>query len=189
MPTSPNRPMPGPPPQSHLRRLCQWVRALVLLGALGQLAVIGSFWTSPEWIARAAPQMTDLPGHAISLDAQARWLGAATSLLPLAIGWYGLWQLWHLFGHYGRGQALTSAAQRPLRRFAWAVLLMAPAGPLFRAALGVVLTLGNPPGQRVLAIGVSSNDYLLLLVGLVLLAIATVMAEAVRAAEENRQFV
>lgn len=189
MPTPHHSALAGAPPQPQLRRLCQWVRALVLLGALGQWAVMGLFWTSPEWIAQAAPQMTDLAGQAITLDAQARWLGAAISLLPLAIGWYGLWQLWHLFGHYARGQALTATAQQPLRRFAWAVLLMAPAGPLFRAALGVVLTLGNPPGQRVLAIGVSSNDYLLLLVGLVLLAIATVMAEAVRAAEENRQFV
>lgn len=189
MPTSPRIAQAGSAPQPHLRRLCQWVRALVLLGALGQLAVLVSFWASPGWIARAAPQMTDLAGHAITLDAQARWLGAAVSLLPLALCWYGLWQLWHLFGHYARGQALTAAAQQPLRRFAWALLLMAPAGPLFRAALGVVFTLGNPPGQRVLALGISSNDYLLLLVGLVLLAIATVMAEAVRAAEENREFV
>lgn len=179
----------APLPQPHLRRLCQWVRALVLLGALAQAAVWGSFWSSPEWIAQSAPQMTDLAGHAITLDARARWLGAAVSLLPLALCWYGLWQLWRLFGHYARGQALTAIAQQPLRRFAWALLLMAPAGPLFRAALGVVFTLGNPPGQRVLAIGISSNDYLLLLVGLLLLAIATVMAEAVRAAEENRQFV
>ena len=185
----PTAPQPGPSPQPHLRRLCRWVRALVLLGALGQLAALSSFWASPEWIARAAPQMTDLAGQAITVDARARWLGAALSLLPLALCWYGLWQLWRLFGHYAQGRALTTLAQQPLRRFAWALLLMAPAGPLFRAALGVVLTLGNPPGQRVLAIGISSNDYLLFLLGLVLLAIATVMAEAVRAAEENREFV
>jgi hypothetical protein len=189
MPTSHPVVPAGTAPQPHLRRLCQWVRALVLLGAVAQLAVLWHFWASPEWIARAAPQMTDLAGHAITLDARARWLGAASSLLPLAIGWYGLWQLWRLFGHYARGLALTAAAQQSLRRFAWAVLLMAPAGPMFRAALGVVLTLGNPPGQRVLAIGISSNDYLLLLLGAVLLAIATVMAEAVRAVEENKQFV
>lgn len=186
MPTSPQ---PSPAAQPHLHRLCQWVRTLVLLGALGQLAALSSFWASPEWIMRAAPQMTDLAGQSITVDARARWLGAAISLLPLALCWYGLWQLWRLFGHYARGRALTALAQQPLRRFAWALLLMAPAGPLFRAALGVVLTLGNPPGQRVLALGISSNDYLLFLLGLVLLAIATVMAEAVRAAEENREFV
>ena len=189
MPTSHHIAAAGAARQARLRRLCLWVRALVLLGAIGQVAVLGSFWASPDWIARAAPQMTDLAGQAITLDARARWLGAAASLLPLALCWYGLWQLWQLFGHYARGQALTAEAQQPLQRFAWALLLMAPAGPLFRAALGVALTLGNPPGQRMLSIGISSNDYLLLLVGLVLLAIATVMAEAVRAAEENRQFV
>jgi hypothetical protein len=175
--------------QPHLRRLCRWVRALVLLGALGQLAALSVFWASPEWVAQAVPQMIDLAGQPLTLDARARWLGAAISLLPLALCWYGLWQLWRLFGHYAQGLALTAIAQLPLRRFAWALLLMAPAGPLFRAALGVALTLGNPPGQRVLAIGISANDYLLLLLGLVLLAIATVMAEAVRAAEENREFV
>jgi len=189
MPTSHHIAPAGTAPQPHLRRLCQWVRALVLLGTAGQVAALGSFWASPEWIARAVPQMTDLAGHAVTVDARARWLGATLSLLPLALCWYGLWQLWRLFGHYARGQALTAIAQQPLRRFAWALLLMAPAGPLFRAALGVVFTLGNPSGQRVLAIGISSNDYLLFLLGLVLLAIATVMADAVRAAEENRQFV
>ena len=55
--------------------------------------------------------------------------------------------------------------------------------------MSVVLTLGNPPGQRQLVIGLSWDDYLAVLLAVVLIAIATVMAEAVRVAEENEGFV
>jgi hypothetical protein len=172
-----------------LRRLCRVVRVLVVAGAVVQVAVLAWFWLSPDWVAQAAPQIANIAGRPIALDEQALWLGAAASLLPLGIGLYGLWQLWLLFGHYARGAALTQAAQRPLQRFAWAVLAGAVAGPVYRTVLGLVLTLGNPPGQRMLAIGLGSTDYLLVLLGAVLLAIATVMAQAVRVAEENREFV
>ena len=46
-----------------------------------------------------------------------------------------------------------------------------------------------PPGQKVLAIGISWHDYTFLLVGGVLLAVAWVMAEATRLAQEHAEFV
>jgi hypothetical protein len=49
--------------------------------------------------------------------------------------------------------------------------------------------MANPPGQKHLVIGLGSTDYLGLIVALTLLAIATVMRQAVGAAEENRGFV
>jgi hypothetical protein len=188
MPAFPAAPVLAPPPAS-LRRLCRLIRALVLLGALAQTAVLVGFWLSPGWVEQAAPQMAGIAGRPITLDERARWLGAAASLVPFGIGLYALWQLWRLFGHYGRGAALTEAAQQPLKRFAWAVLAGALAAPVFRTVLGLILTWSNPPGQRMLSIGLSSNDFLLALLGAVLLAIVTVMAEAVRLAAENREFV
>ena len=61
--------------------------------------------------------------------------------------------------------------------------------PLTRTASILVLTLGNAPGQRQLLINISSDDYMRVLFGAVLLAIATVMAEAVRVAEDHAGFV
>ena len=61
--------------------------------------------------------------------------------------------------------------------------------PVMRSVMSVVFTLSNPPGQRMLALSLSWSDYLAVLLAVVLIAIATVMAEAVRVAEENEGFV
>ncbi|WP_298829217.1 DUF2975 domain-containing protein [uncultured Piscinibacter sp.] len=116
-------------------------------------------------------------------------LGALLSLLPVALGLYALWQLWRLFAEYGAGRVFGRVALAHLRRFAWALLGIAVLAPLVRAATSVALTMGNPPGRRMLVLGFSWNDYMAVLLAAVLIAIATVMAEAVRVAEENEGFV
>ncbi len=50
-------------------------------------------------------------------------------------------------------------------------------------------TIDNPPGSRQLGIALSTNDYLALIVGGVLLAVAWVMVEATRIADEHASFV
>ena len=55
--------------------------------------------------------------------------------------------------------------------------------------LALALTLGNPPGRRMLVLGVGWPDYQALLLGGALLAMAAVMAEAARLKAENDAFV
>lgn len=181
----PSDPAGAAPPLSA--RLVLFVRAMCVLGALGLVAVPVWFWTSPEAVRTLAPSFAGV--QAVTVDDRALQLGAALSLAPVAVGLYTLWQLWRLFGEYGAGRVFGRPALAHLRRFAWALLGAALLAPLVRAAGSVVLTLGNPPGQRMLAIGLSWNDYLAVLLAAVLIAIATVMAEAVRVAEEHEGFV
>jgi hypothetical protein len=82
-----------------------------------------------------------------------------------------------------------AGAARHLQMFGASVLAQAPLGPLVSVALTVALTLGNPPGERMLAIAFSINDYFALIVGGVLFAAASVMRAAARIAEENAGFV
>lgn len=172
----------------RLGRVVLVVRALCVLGVLTLLMVPVWFWLSPENVRALGPQMAGLSAE-IAVDDRARALGAAVSLLPVGVGLYALWQLWRLFAEYGAGRVFGREAQSRLKRFAWALLAAALLAPLVRAAMSVVLTLGNPPGQRQLVIGLSWDDYLAVLLAVVLIAIATVMAEAVRVAEENEGFV
>lgn len=181
-PASP-RPLPG-----SLARVVLVVRALCVLGVLTLVAVPLWFWLSPEQVLALGPQMAGVSGRIVVND-RVRALGAAVSLLPIGIGLYALWQLWRLFAEYGAGRVFGRAALLRLRRFAWALLAAALLAPLVRGAMSVVLTMGNPPGQRQLAIGFSWDDYLAVLLAVVLIAIATVMAEAVRVAEENESFI
>jgi hypothetical protein len=63
------------------------------------------------------------------------------------------------------------------------------AGVLARTLVILFLTLGNPPGQRTVAIGIGTQDIMCLIVGLLLYAFAFVMKESRRIADENESFV
>lgn len=177
------------PLDRRLIRLCHGVRGMVLAGAIVLALLPLVFWLVPSWAAAWVSQMTSLPDSAVRPTTLTPWLGTLATLLPVGLGLTALWQLWQLFGAFAGGHALTHAAQRHLRRFALALLVLAVCEPIYRAAMSVLFSLGNPPGQRQLIVSLSSHDYLQVLLALVLLAIAIVMGDAVRAAEENRSFV
>ncbi len=172
-----------------LRRLCTLVRAGVAVGAAAALGAQAWVWSSPDTAAQVAPLMAGMACNEVNVDARTRAFGAALSLAPTLLWWLLAQRRWALFGLYGRGQALTAQAQRLLQQVALVLLASALLGPLYRAALSVVLTLANPPGQRHLVVGLSGDDYLWALVSATLLAVATVMRQAVAAADENRAFV
>ncbi|MBL0088647.1 MAG: DUF2975 domain-containing protein [Ideonella sp.] len=169
--------------------LTKIVRILTVLGAAALCVVPAAFWLTRDWVLARGGIISGIGNHPMALDERAMLLGALSSLPGVALGLYALWQLWCLFGEYSEGLVFGQAAQKHLRRFAWGILLMALATPFLRAAMGVALTLGNPPGQRLLALGFGWDDYVSILTGAVLLAVATVMTEAVRLAEENDGFV
>jgi Protein of unknown function (DUF2975) len=181
--------LPAAPLDRRLRRLCHGVRAMVLLGAIVLALLPCVFWLVPSWVPAWVSQMTSLPDAAVRPTALTPWLGTLVTLLPVGLGLAALWQLWQLFGAFAAGQALTHAAQQHLRRFAIVLLTLAVCEPIYRAAMSVLFSLGNPPGERQLIVSLSSHDYLQVLLALVLLAIAIVMGEAVRVAEENKSFV
>jgi hypothetical protein len=172
-----------------LRGLVWVVRGLAVIGALTLCLVPLAFWLSPDWVRAAAPELSGIGRHPMVIDERALLLGALASLPGIGIGLAALWQLWQLFGEYGAGRVFNRAAQRHLRGFAWCMTASALLAPVMRAAVGVALTLGNPPGQRLLVLNLSWNDYVAILCGAVLLAVAVVMSEAVRLAEENETFV
>ena len=57
------------------------------------------------------------------------------------------------------------------------------------AVLSVIVTWHNGPGKREVDASLSSDDYMVLLLGVALLAISSVMVEAARIAEDNEGFV
>jgi len=183
----PGRTPPSLPPGLH--RLTTLVRALVLLGVavLGVVPLL--FWLSPDWVRAAAPEMANLGDHPITLDGRALALGALSSLPVLGAALWMMGRLWQLFGEYRHGRVFSATALVALRGFARALLLGALLAPVQRTALGLALTWGNPPGQRMVVVSLQWSDYMGMLVGAVLLAITTVMAEAARQAHENAGFV
>jgi len=182
----------SPPPAMltrSVRRLCAFVRLLVAVGAVGLVGVPAWLWTSSERVREVWQTMPGMADQPFTVDDRALWLGSIVMLMPIAVGLYTLWQLWHLFGEYAAGRVFSREAQRRLRGFSLGVIGAAVLTPVVRTLLALVLTLGNPPGQRLLVFNLGWDDYMNVLLGAVLLVITTVMAEAVRVAEDHAGFV
>jgi hypothetical protein len=171
----------------RIRRLAFAVRALCLMGLL----VIGTmpflFWAQPEWVADVVLQQWAIPK--VQLDLTSRLGGLAGSLLPASVSVYALCQMWSLFGCFAQGELLAHQPAGHLRRLGLALSALAFAQPLGRTLSILALTWGNPKGERQLWVGLSSDHYLSLLFGLLLLALAQVLSEGARLAKENAEFV
>jgi hypothetical protein len=186
-PTDPQPPSLAAGPR--LRRLALGVQALTALGMAAVCVVPVLFWLSPDWVRQAAPDIARLGDAPITLDARALTLGALASLPAVAVALWLLGRLWQLFAEYRAGRVFSATAVLALRGFARAWLAQALVAPLQRTLLGLALTWGNPPGQRMLVLGIGWPDYMALLTGAALLAITSVMAQAVAQADENAGFV
>lgn len=170
-----------------LRRHSQAARILIALGAVALLALPAAALLSPQDLSGQAEGLLGMPPGQ-PLDMAARWRTALVSLLPVGCGLYALRQLWTLFGEYLQGRVFGQA-QHALMRFAWTVLAGALALPFTRALMSMAASMGNPPGQRFVTLGLYWHDGLLVLLGVVLVSIAHVMLQARRIADENAGFV
>jgi hypothetical protein len=163
-----------------------WVTT-VGIGLIVVLTAVGI--AIPDWTRNALLARVGQAGSALPLALPGRLAAGAISAVPIGVMLWGLWQVRALFRGFAAGRVFTADAARRLQLFGVAVLAQAPLGPLTATALALALSLANPPGQRLLVITFSINDYFALVVGGVLIAVATVMREAARLADENASFV
>lgn len=171
----------------RIRRLAWIVRLLCLCG----VAVIGTlpfiFWAQPDWVAEVAAKAWGLA--TMQVDLGSRLWALAGSLLPASVSVFALWQMWSLFGCFAQGELLARRPAQHLRRLGVALCALAAAQPLGQTLEILALTFGNPAGERQLAFSLSADHYLSLLFGLLLLALAQVLHEAARVADENAEFI
>lgn len=180
---------PLPAGLQRIRWMARCVRVMCVIGLAIMALLPVAFWHDAAWVQRVARDEWLSGAAPMQLDAASRLLGFAAGLPVQLLTMVALWQLWRLFGCYGRGEVFTLGAIRHLQRLGQSVILMAPAMPLCHTLAVLALTWGNPPGQRVLVFSLSTQHYLALLFGLVLLAMGLVMQEARRMAQENAEFI
>lgn len=179
-----------PPSIARASRAISWV-CLVAAAAWPLLAVLALAPMQPaELLERAG-----LPGIASERwggGLYASWQQAVVVFLlalPAALAGMSLARLARGFRALGRGRAELPAACGALRGFAaWtlaATLMGMVAGPL----ASLVLTLQHPPGQRGMAVALSSGHVQGLLVAALVWMFAHLLARACTVADENAQFV
>lgn len=120
------------------------------------------------------------------------WQRIAGGLLaeaPVALLLLGVWQARKCFQQFALGQIFTTHAIRHLRHFAAWTAAAAAAGIVATSGISVVLTLNNPPHLRHLAIGIGSNEVLMLFFAGMIWLMAGVIGQGQAIAKENAEFV
>jgi hypothetical protein len=174
--------------QQRLRRTTTFVRALIVFGGVLLVGHEAWTWISPERVLSNLTELTKV-SCVDRVTPEAQVMGAAWTLIPVGIILLGLLRLWQLFSEFRAGRVFSPRALVSLRGFARCMVASAVVAPIHGAVLSVILTWVNGPGRREIALQFSSNDYALLLLGVVLLAMSSVMIEAARVAEDNAGFV
>jgi Protein of unknown function (DUF2975) len=145
------------------------------------------FWALFNEIYAMVP-MISLPvrlGH--ELPAHTRIFAFLTDLLPLSVTIYALMKLKVLFALYESGHIFTEDNVRCFRSLGRALMIWVACDIVSRSLLGIVLTLDNPPGKRLLVLGMDGGDFTGLFVGTVVLIISWVMEEARKMQEDHPQ--
>ena len=173
----------------RLRRFSGIMAMLTTLGMLLIAAAMIAVFLIPDWTRNLLLARLGQAGHGLTLSPGHLIAAATITAVPVGVLLFGLWQVRTLFLNFVNGHVFTLASARLLRDFAGSVLAQAILGPVSSTALMLAFTLDNPPGARQLVITLSSQDYLALIVGGVLLAVSWVIVEATRIADENASFV
>jgi Protein of unknown function (DUF2975) len=175
--------------QSDLRRIAAVMCfAIAIGGALAEVA-LAWIWLSPDYVAAHVVPHLGLAGAPAALDFGTRLTGFFVCMIPLSVIFFASHQAYELFENFRLGNIFVSSAPVRLRRIGLSMLALAVLQPLTSTLLGLALTATNPDGQRILSIGFSMNDYMFGLFGGLILAIAHVMVEAARMAEDHRQII
>lgn len=111
------------------------------------------------------------------LSAQWRVAGFLASLFPLAALLYGILNLRKLFSYYGQGRIFSLEHVSIFRNTAKALLLWVFFSILYEGVKSILFSLGAGPGNRVVTLGVSSSEVMILVVGSIVWIIAWVMDE------------
>jgi Protein of unknown function (DUF2975) len=173
----------------RLRRLSTFMCAVVVVG--GFLAELGLIWVwlSPSAVETLVVPRLGLGAMPVTVDVWTRVMGFAVCTVPMVALVWLLYHAYALFDGYRLGHLFTDEASLRLRHIGVSLLALALLRPLTATLLGVVLTLSNPPGQRLIAIGIGFDDYIIAALSGLLLAIGHVMVEAKRLADDNGQIV
>lgn len=168
----------------RMRWLCLAMLPLIVMA--GGWAVYG-FATDPAGV--AAISFPDAKANSLFIAPWQRAGLAIVALVKLLLFAAAFHALADMFGCFARGQTMSAVAAAHLRKAGQWFVLAAIFGVFAHTASIVLLTLGNPAGERQLSVAFSSDQLFPLILAGVLFAVGHILESAARIAEENRGFV
>jgi hypothetical protein len=170
-------------------RLCRGLARATVVSGVAFLAINALLWVVPAWAPLVARNQAHLQIEPITLTPMIRWLGFACSTLYLSVLCWALWIANIIFKRLSVGLVFEPETGVLLRRFGLTLMVYAALTPPVGALISLLVTIKNAPGLRRADFELSEYEIVLAIVGMLILATGSVMAEAARIAEENRQIV
>lgn len=173
----------------RVKRTARILHAVTVLAMVALPIAIAGFLLltplTPATLQAALETMT------VSPDATSAQMIAAISLqlISPAILLLTLNEMRKLFVAYGKGDVLTDHSALLIQRIGRGFLALAVLPFLVRPVQSVLLSLANPPGQRALSIGITSDMVFFGIAGGLIIVIGWAMCAASDVAAENRAFV
>lgn len=188
----------GNEPPASRGRLARIQRVSRIMAAITLVPVVGLLVVPILAVALAFLDPATLDAHLVealaasqqaALTPATRLAALALAAIPLCLVLLGFVVVQRLFHGFATGDILTPESGRRLRRIGIIVTALGPVAIVIRSIASVVVSLPNPPGERVLAVGFGSNDVTAIIAGMLLIVLGWTLEEAARVADENRQFV
>lgn len=175
--------------QARIVKLSNWLYWLVnaTLAALpfALIWVFSQAWARPEWVSTL---FADLPPETIldpSKSVAVTVIGCIM-FLPLLLA---ILQMRGLFDRYRHHEILTNACARHISRIGQWLMVTSVLALLLPTLQMLALTYDNPPGTRMLTIGISSNTVAVFLIAGLLTVIGWALSDAAQIADENASFI
>ena len=171
------------------KRLC---RAAAALAAASVVAFIGgntARWLVPEWTEMAAREASHMLTEPVFMTPLVRWVGLGVSTLYLGVLAWGLLSMRTLFKRLAVGEVFVEETGVLLRRFGKALLAYAALTPVVRSAMSSLVTHNPVKHEMFVSFGISEHEVVVALIGVLILAFGSVMADATRIADENSEII
>jgi hypothetical protein len=131
---------------------------------------------------RTASEAAELGVHRIQL-------GAAVVVVPYALLELAIFPLWKFFGTCAANNAFTSEAQQHLIASAVFFIIFSLIKPFQTTVMWLVETWGTAHYSSAWPIRITDTHLLTLFLSVALLGIVSVISEAIKVSQENREFV
>lgn len=172
----------------RVQRCSRWFSRLALVLAILIVLQNALFWLNPSALEQGAATLLP-PNTPHELTSTAIGISFALNALVMGLLIWACWQAHQLFHAFASGQILVSATGVRLFRIGLAFALVLPAQTISSSLVMLLLTWGNPEGQRILGASVDAAHLSMALAGVLVMAVGWAMAEAARIAEDNAQII
>jgi hypothetical protein len=134
------------------------------------------------------PPASGVHGKAIlhTLTIGEKIIGCLVSVIPLAVHMLIVYSLIQLFNLYEKGEIFTMHHVKYIRHIGYALLAGQLIQPFYQFAMGLVLTLNNPPHYRFASITLDQTNMGILLTALLVILISWIMTEGCKLREEQQ---